>query len=492
MENIFYESLREMNKTRQRSFFLKTYGCQMNSRDSEYMASILVGTGFARASVLEEADVVVFNTCCVRESAEDRFFGHLSRMKPLKEKNRELVVVVSGCMSQQEEVKETIEKKHRYVDILLGTGNRHRLPGFLLEVLRQKHDRNLRTEEAASPPVQNVHARECKRFFDISGVDEMPPILAHAKAIRDFTHKAGINIMYGCDNFCSYCIVPYVRGRERSRPSEEIINEVKNLAQDGVKEIMLLGQNVNSYGKGLTGENFPKLLYGLSEIEGLERIRFMTSHPRDFSNELVLAVRDLPKVCKHIHLPLQAGSTRVLADMNRGYTKDEYLGLVAKIKHEIPNIAITTDIIVGYPGESEEDFCETIDVVKKAGFAGAFTFIYSKRRGTPAASREDGVPSQVVAKRFGELTDTLYPLMNEFNRKKIGFEYDCMVDEIDGGSIKGRLDDHSLVHFSHKNDINCCEGAVNGLKRDVHTTGCVVPVRITEAKTFYLIGEHSG
>ena len=441
------------SENRQRTFFLKTYGCQMNSRDSENTAAIMLGSGFLTAPSIEAADIVIFNTCCVRESAEDRFFGHLSRMKPLKEKKPELTVVVTGCMSQQEEVKMSIEKKHPYVDIVIGTGNRHMLPVFLHEVINQG-----------------------KKIFDTSGLDEMPPDSAYSQTVRDFPHKAGINIMYGCDNFCSYCIVPYVRGRERSRAQRDIVEEVQNLVSDGVREIMLLGQNVNSYGKG-QGGSFADLLYELSKIMGTGRIRFMTSHPRDFSPELILALRDLPMVCKHIHLPLQAGSTKVLKDMNRGYTKEEYLELVSKIKSQIPSVAITTDIIVGYPGETDLDFCDTLDVVKKAEFAGAFTFIYSKRSGTPAAGRNDTVPPGVVSKRFKELTDTLYPIMAGFNQKKVGGVFDCMAEEIHGDSIKGRLDDHSLVHFTSACTIN---------------PGDIVPVKITGAKTFYLIGAYNG
>ena len=430
--------------------FIKTYGCQMNSRDSENMASMMEEAGFLPASGIDDAGIVVFNTCCVRESAEDRFFGHLSRLKPVKAKRPELVIAISGCMSQQEKMKSFIEKKHPYVDIVIGTGNRHLLPVLVKEVMENR-----------------------KSVYDTSGVDAMPGGVFNP-ASREHRHKAGINIMYGCSNFCSYCIVPYVRGPERSRGKEEIAGEAKLLAEDGVKEIMLLGQNVNSYGKG-TGSSFAELARLVSEIDGIRRIRFMTSHPKDFSSELVKALRDLPKMCKHVHLPLQAGSTKVLKDMNRGYSKEDYLALVAKIKTEVPGAAITTDIIVGFPGETEDDFADTLDVVRKARFSGAFTFIYSKRSGTPAASLENAVPEDVSKMRFERLTSALYPFMREFNEEKLGLVYAAMVDEADeGGNCKGRLDDHTLVHFFAGDPPP--------------QPGSFVRVKITEARTFYVLG----
>ena len=435
-----------------KSFFINTYGCQMNSRDSENMTALLKQSGFLRSNAQNEADIIIFNTCCVRGSAEDKFFGHLSRLKPVKTKNPSLIIAVSGCMSQQEEVKELIENKYPYVDIVIGTGNRHLLPEYIKDV-----------------------AKIGKKTYDIAGMDNMPANNDFDKTIRDEPHKAGINIMYGCDNFCSYCIVPYVRGRERSRPPNDICNEADLLARDGVKEIMLLGQNVNAYGKHQSEKNFPELIRSLSDINGLKRIRFMTSHPRDFSDELIFAIRDLPKMCKHVHLPLQAGSTKVLADMNRGYTKENYLALVSKIKTEITNVAITTDIIVGYPGETDEDFLDTLDVASKAEFAGAFTFIYSKRSGTPAANRKDTVADKIKSRRFEELTNNLYPTFLRFNQRKLGHVFEVMVEENKGGgNYKGRTDDHSLVNFFASKTLE---------------PGEIVPVKITEAKTFYVLGE---
>jgi tRNA-2-methylthio-N6-dimethylallyladenosine synthase len=281
--------------------------------------------------------------------------------------------------------------------------------------------------------------------------------------------------MYGCDNFCSYCIVPYVRGREKSRPPEDILNEIRALANDGVKEIMLLGQNVNSY-RGTNGDDFsfPELLKRINEIENIKRIRFMTSHPKDFSDGLIAAVRNLPKVCKSVHLPLQAGSSRVLADMNRKYSKEEYVALAEKLCSEVAGIALTTDIIVGYPGETEEDFEDTLDVVRRVKFAGAFTFIYSKRSGTPAAERTDLVPRKIVNARFDRLTAELYPLMSARNEEKIGCAVNVMVEEKEQNTYKGRTDDNILAHFTSEKNFS---------------QGDIVSVKIESAKSFYIVGK---
>jgi tRNA-2-methylthio-N6-dimethylallyladenosine synthase len=415
----------------------------MNERDSEKMAGLLVQMGFEAADSQETADFVLYNTCCVRESAEDRVLGHLSRLKRIKADKPGLIVAVGGCMTQQSEMAKLLREKHKYVNLIFGTANRHRLPEFLWRVMENN-----------------------ERVIDISECDEIPEITDIPVITREFPHKAGVNIMYGCDNFCSYCIVPYVRGREKSRPPKDILYEVTALAKDGVKEIMLLGQNVNSY-----AGDFPKLLRDVNAVNGLERIRFMTSHPKDFSDELIAAIRDLPKVCKSVHLPLQAGSTRILADMNRQYSKEYYIALAEKLS-AVPELALTTDIIVGYPGETEEDFQDTLDIVRRVRFAGAFTFIYSKRSGTPAAERTDLVPRKTANERFDRLTAELYPIMTEKNTAKIGQVLAVMTD---GGadSYKGRADDHTLVHFTAARKLNA---------------GDIVPVRITAAKTFYISG----
>ena len=446
----FNDRLAEATGRRPR-FFVRTYGCQMNDRDSEKMTALLGQLGYEAAPSQDEADFVLYNTCCVRESAEDKVFGHLSRLKRVKMDKPDLIIGVCGCMTQQPDIAEKFQKKHPYVNLVFGTGNRHRLPEFLWQTIQ------------TGRPV-----------IDITEGDELPEIDDIPVTTRDFPHKAGVNIMYGCDNYCAYCIVPYVRGRERSRPMDDILKEAEALASDGVKEIMLLGQNVNAYGKGLDeSATFPELLRRVNAIPGLERIRFMTSHPKDFSDELIFAIRDLPKVCKSVHLPLQSGSTRVLADMNRMYTQEDYLALAKRLQAEIPEIALSTDIIVGYPGERPEDFQATLDVARQVRFAGAFTFIYSKRSGTPAAERTDTIPRKEVSERFDRLTATLYPIMQEKNEQKIGQALAVMVEDAQGAVCKGRADDHTLVHFTSEKALN---------------PGDIVPVRINEAKTFYVSG----
>jgi len=437
------------NETGKRQkFFIRTYGCQMNSRDSEKMTALLLQIGYEKAETSEEADFILFNTCCVRESAEDKVFGHISRLKNEKIKRPNLIIGICGCMTQQSEIAKKFEEKYSYVNLVFGTSNRQRLPEFIWQTIETGKPVINITEDEGLPEIEDV------------------PV-----TVRDYPHKAGVNIMFGCDNFCAYCIVPHVRGREKSRPSEDIINEIKSLAKDGVKEIMILGQNVNSYGKGLLEETtFPKLLRKISEIDGIKRIRFMTSHPKDFSDELISVIKDLKNVCKHVHLPLQSGSTKVLTDMNRKYTKEKYQTLVKKIQTEIPEIALTTDIIVGYPGETEEDFIDTLEVVKTTGFSGAFTFIYSKRSGTPAAKRKDLVPKKEVNHRFDRLTETLYPIMESINENKVGKVFKVMVEE----ENKGRLDDHTLVHFTSDKSFN---------------PGDIINVEITSAKTFYVTGK---
>ena len=427
-------------------FFVRTYGCQMNDRDSEKLSALLTEMGYETAESQDDADFVLYNTCCVRETAEDKVFGHLSRLKRIKVDKPGLVIAVSGCMTQQPETAQKFQKSHPYVNIVFGTANRHRLPEFIW--------RAMETGE---------------QVVDISGLDDPDEneITNIPVTTREYPHKAGVNIMYGCDNYCAYCIVPYVRGRERSRPIEEILQEIEELVADGVKEIMLLGQNVNSYAEG-----FPELLRRVNDVSGLMRIRFMTSHPKDFSNELISAVRDLPKLCKHVHLPLQSGSTRVLRDMNRKYTKEEYLALAHRLASA--GIILSTDIIVGYPGETEEDFEETLKVVREARFSGAFTFIYSKRTGTPAADRTDTVPRKTVTERFDRLTAELRPIMQEINQAKVGKIMPVMVEEArDAETYKGRADDHGLIHFTSGEDFNM---------------GDIVDVKITEAKSFYMVG----
>ncbi|MCL2362840.1 MAG: tRNA (N6-isopentenyl adenosine(37)-C2)-methylthiotransferase MiaB [Defluviitaleaceae bacterium] len=433
------------------AFFIRTYGCQMNSRDSEKLMGMLLQLGYIQAESQETADLVLYNTCCVRESAENKIFGHLSRLKNIKETQRsDMIIAVGGCMSQQSEIADNIRTRHSYINIVFGTANRHRLPQFILTTMETGN-----------------------QVIDIKEDEDLPELDSVPVTTRDYPHKAGVNIMYGCDNFCSFCIVPYVRGRERSRPETDILQEIEALAADGVKEIMLLGQNVNSYGKGMRTD-FPTLLRQSNEVSGLERIRFMTSHPKDFSDELIFAMGECDKVCKSVHLPLQSGSTKVLTDMNRYYTQAEYLELTRRLQEAIPGIAITTDIIVGYPGETDEDFEATLDVVRQVRFASAFTFIYSKRSGTPAAKRTDTIPRQVANQRFEQLTATLYPIMDEINQCKIGKALPVMVEETRDTTCKGRTNDNTLVHFTTETTMP--------------QPGEIIPVIVTTAKTFYVSG----
>jgi tRNA-2-methylthio-N6-dimethylallyladenosine synthase len=435
----------------------------MNVRESEKLSGVIEAMGYERAASEREADLVLYNTCCVRGNAENKIFGNLSYLKYQKQFNPELIVAVCGCMVQQPEIFSLIEEKHAYIDVVFGTANHAMFPELLMRRL-----------DAGKP------AR------DISGKDTPPKISpdeasgcnVNALTARGHGYKAGVNVMYGCNNFCSYCIVPYVRGRERSRLPADVLSEVRALAGDGVKEIMLLGQNVNSYGAGFDEPvSFAELLRRVNEVEGLKRIRFMTSHPKDFSDELIAAVRDCGNVCKQVHLPLQSGSSRVLADMNRRYTKEQYITLTEKLRAAIPGVALSTDIIVGYPGETEEDFAETLDVVRRVRFNGAFTFIYSKRAGTPAAKRGDAVPRDVAMERFNRLTGAINPILLEYNEAKLGTLIPVMLE--DGKSrlgIRSRAGDNTLVHVSAPDGTD--------LK-----PGDLVEVRITEAKTFYVTAE---
>ncbi|HOQ16241.1 MAG TPA: tRNA (N6-isopentenyl adenosine(37)-C2)-methylthiotransferase MiaB [Defluviitaleaceae bacterium] len=443
----------EKSKTsKQKHYYIATFGCQMNAHDSEKLAGMLEQMGYQKTDQENEADFILYNTCCVRENAEQKVYGKLGYLKYLKDMNKDLIIAICGCMMQQDTVLNIIKSKYPHVDIIFGTFNIYKLPELLQTYLETK-------ETVIN--IWNEHK-------DI--VEDLP-------SIRKYKFKASVNIMYGCNNFCTYCIVPYVRGRERSRQPEDILNEIKELVADGVKEIMLLGQNVNSYGKTLKdGISFAQLLRKVNEIEGLKRIRFMTSHPKDLSDELILAMRDCDKVCKSLHLPFQAGSTEILKKMNRKYTKEQYLELAEKIQNTIPDIALTTDIIVGFPGENEEDFQDTLDVVRKVRFSGAYTFIYSKRTGTPAATMEGEVPEEICQRRFNELQEVLQPIVYEKSQEFYGKTVEILVEEKSKNKdsyLTGRTDSGHLVHF---------EG-------DTSLIGQFVNVEIIEAKTYYLIGK---
>lgn len=433
-------------------YCISNFGCQMNARDSEKIEGMLEEIGYIKTTQEDDADFVIYNTCCVRENAEMKIYGRLGHLKTLKKKNPNLMIALCGCMMQQDIVLDTLKKKYNFVDIIFGTYNIYKLPELLETRLETQHS-----------------------VIDIW--DSHQDIVEDLPTSRKYDFKACVNIMYGCNNFCTYCIVPYVRGRERSRELEDILEEVKALVADGVKEVMFLGQNVNSYGKSLdTPVSFAALLQEVNKIEGLKRIRFMTSHPKDLSDELIEVIASCDKVCKSVHLPIQAGSTRVLKAMNRRYTKESYLALVDKLRTAVPDIEITTDFIVGFPGETEEDFLDTLDVVKKVKYAGAFTFIYSKRTGTPAATMEDQVPEEVVKRRFNELLKLTNDYILENMKRHVHQTAEVLFEEVsknDASVLSGRTDSGLLVN----------------VKAPESLIGKFAKVQIVDTKTHYLIGE---
>lgn len=428
-----------------------TFGCQMNARDSEKLSGILTKIGYELTEAEEEADLVLYNTCTVRDNANQRVYGRLGYLNSLKKKRPHMRIILCGCMMQEAAVIEKIRKSYRFVDLIFGTHNIFKFAQLLVTMYENQ-----------------------EMIVDIW--QETDQIVEQLPVNRKYFYKSGINIMFGCNNFCSYCIVPYVRGRERSRDPQEVIREIEGLVEDGVVEIMLLGQNVNSYGKTLEQPiTFAALLREVEKIEGLKRIRFMTSHPKDLSDELIAVMRDSTKICRHLHLPVQAGSDRILQAMNRRYTKEQYLALVDKIKKEIPDIAITTDIIVGFPGETLADVEETIDVVRKVQYDNAFTFIYSKRTGTPAAAMEGQVPEAVVREGF----DKLLKVVQDTARKRAallqGKVMEALVEEVneqDASLMTGRLSNNMLVHFP----------------ADVSMLGRLVRVSLDTCHGFYYTG----
>ncbi|MCF0228080.1 MAG: tRNA (N6-isopentenyl adenosine(37)-C2)-methylthiotransferase MiaB [Parasporobacterium sp.] len=437
---------KENLKGRKLTCCINTFGCQMNAKDSEKLLGILKTIGYEESDS-EQSDFVLYNTCTVRENANERVYGRLGVLKTYKKRNPDMITAVCGCMMQEKHVVETIKKSYRHVNLIFGTHNIYKLAELLFMYLAE--DRN-QTEL-------------------LEGTDK---IVENLPSERKFNYKSGVNIMFGCNNFCSYCIVPYVRGRERSRSPEEIISEVRRLSADGVTEIMLLGQNVNSYKADIS---FPQLLKQVSEVEGIRRVRFMTSHPKDLSDELIEVIRDNPSICRHVHLPLQSGSSRILKIMNRRYDKETYISLAEKIRREIPGVSITTDIIVGFPGETEEDFQETLDVVRKVRFDSAFTFIYSKRTGTKAAEMPDQVPKDIVDERFRRLLDLVTEISKEQTALYEGCTMEVMAEEVnsrDPSLISGRLSNNSIVHFKGSSDL----------------IGSVINVHLDEAKGFYYYG----
>ena len=455
-----YEYMEEMKKWVQKksgelgrklTCHVTTFGCQMNEKDSEKLLGILETIGYEEVET-EEADFLIFNTCTVRENANTKLYGHLGQVKKMKERNPQMMIGLCGCMMQEEHVIEKIRSSYKFVDIIFGTHNIFKLAELL-------------------------KARVDSKGMIVDIWKDTDQIVEDLPSDRKFSFKCGVNIMYGCNNFCSYCIVPYVRGRERSRKPEDIIKEVKQVVSEGVKEVMLLGQNVNSYGKNLEEPlSFAELLRKICRIDGLLRVRFMTSHPKDLSDELIEVMAESKKICPHLHLPLQSGSSRVLKEMNRRYTKESYLALVDRIREKLPDISLTTDIIVGFPGETKEDFEETLDVVRKVRYDSAFTFIYSKRTGTPAAVMENQVPETVVKDRFNRLLEEVQTIAADVCSRFEGSIQDVLVEEVnhqDPELVTGRMSSNIVVHF----------------KGDASLIGKIVPVKLTSCRNFYYIGE---
>ncbi len=445
-----YVAQKAKEKGRPLTFCVNTFGCQMNARDSEKLVGILEKIGYEKKET-EDADFVIYNTCTVRENANNKVYGRLGYLHAQKKKNPHMMIGLCGCMMQEPNVVEKIRTSYRFVDLVFGTHNIYKFAELIVAAFESEG-----------------------MIVDIW--EDTDKIVEDLPVERKYSFKSGVNIMFGCNNFCSYCIVPYVRGRERSREPKDIIREIERLVADGVVEVMLLGQNVNSYGKNLEHPiSFAQLLREVEKIEGLERIRFMTSHPKDLSDELIQVLAESKKICRHLHLPLQSGSTRILKEMNRHYTKEQYLELVKKIRTAVPDMAITTDIIVGFPGETEEDFLETMDVVKQVEYDSAFTFIYSKRTGTPAAAKEEQVPEEIVKDRFDRLLQVVQKIGAEKAETLTGTRQKVLVEDVnaqDEQLVTGRLSNNSVVHIRGGKEL----------------IGQIVEVTLDECRGFYYMG----
>lgn len=450
-----------INNGKTPTYFVSTFGCQMNAHDSEKLIGILERIGYTEASSEAEADFVIYNTCTVRENANQKLYGHLGALKKKKEASKDMLIGICGCMMQQPEIVQHIKDSYKFVDLVFGTFNFYKLAELLYKRLSGEQSQVV---EVLAAPENNVESLPEK---------------------RKYAFKSGVNIMYGCNNFCTYCIVPYVRGRERSRTPEDVLAEVQCLADQGYVEIMLLGQNVNSYGVNFLGESeiinnnpeygFPELLEDVCQIDGIKRVRFMTSHPKDLSDKLLDVIVRNPKIARHIHLPVQSGSSRVLKEMNRRYSKDDYIALVDRIRAKLPDVSLTTDIMVGFPGETEEDIQDTIDVVKYAKYDQAFTFIYSIRSGTPAAKMEQ-LPEEKVNEWFGKVLEVVQEVSREVSARFEGQTKEVLVETVNDhmdGYVTGRMDNNLLVHF----------------QGDKSLIGKFVNVHLTEARGFYYIGE---
>lgn len=453
----YIEEINKINLDKNPKYIILTMGCQLNENDSEKLSGMIEKMGYTNTENIEEADLIVFNTCCVRENAEDKLFGKLGEAKKIKEK-RGTVIAIGGCMMQEKHIVDKLQKSYPFFDIVFGTHTLHKFPQDLYNVILNK-----------------------KRIEDIIDIDG--EIIEGLPIKRNDNIKASVTIMYGCNNFCSYCIVPYVRGRERSRKPEDIINEVRELADKGYKEITLLGQNVNSYMRNEVLENenekitsFAKLLYAVNEIKGIERIRFISPHPKDFTEDVIQAIKKCDKVCKLIHLPLQSGNSKVLKEMNRKYTKQQYLELVEKMKKEIPNLTLSTDIIVGFPGETDEEFEDTLDVVKKVNFEQVYMFIYSRRVGTPADRMQNQVPEEQKHIRFEKLKKLVEEQIEEKNKKYINTIQKVLVEgksKNNEDMLTGRTDSNKVVIFKGNDNL----------------IGQIINLKIVSEHMWYLKGE---
>ena len=460
MQREYIEKVSEETKNKNLKYSILTMGCQLNENDSEKLSGMIEQMGYTKTDNFDEADLVLYNTCCVRENAEDRLFGKLGEIKRVKEA-RGTIIGICGCMMQEKQMVEKINKSYPFVDIIFGTHTLHKFPQDLYEVMQEKN--------------------RVRDILDIDGeVYEGLPIK------RTSNTQANVTIMYGCNNFCSFCIVPYVRGRERSRHPKDIINEINELAKEGYKEITLLGQNVNSYLRvekwkenGLEWEginSFATLLRAINKIDGIERIRFVSPHPKDFTDDVIEAIRDCDKVCKLIHLPLQSGSTKMLKIMNRRYTKEQYLQLVDKMKSQIPGVVFTTDIIVGFAGETEEDFEDTLDVVDKVKFEQVFMFIYSIREGTPGAKMENQVPDEIKHKRFDRLKELVESQVEDNNQKYIGTIQKVLVEG------KSKNNPNMLTGRTESNKVVIFEG-------DENLKDLIIDLKIVSQHMWYLKGK---
>lgn len=445
----FIKKVQELNNNKELFYSIYTMGCQLNENDSEKICGMIEEMGYSRIENPENADLVVMNTCCVRENAEDKLFGKLGELKKIKE-DRGTIIAIGGCMMQEKHIQEKLKKSYPYFDIIFGTHTLHRFPEDLYKAVKDK-----------------------KRIEDIIDIDGK--VYENIPIKRDDNLKASVTIMYGCNNFCSYCIVPYVRGRERSRKPENIIEEVKCLAKQGYKEITLLGQNVNSYNGG-ENYDFSDLLRDVNNIEGIERIRFVSPHPKDFTDDVISAIKECGKVCKNIHLPLQSGSTKVLKEMNRKYTKEQYLELAKKIRREIPEVSFSTDIIVGFPGETEEDFEDTLDVVRKMNYEQVYMFIYSRRVGTPGDKMENQIPEEIKHKRFDRLKSLVESQTEENGDKYVGTIQEILIEGVSKNNEKmltGRTYTNKVVILDGPNEL----------------IGKVVKVKIIRNAIWYLQGK---